>query len=74
MLIPGEGVSRDEAGDFVLVVKNDKVERRSVRLGGPDGLRMRVLTGLANGERIVASLDIEELEELKRGATVTVIR
>jgi len=74
VLIPGEGVSRDEAGDFVLVVKNDKVERRSVRLGGPDGLRMRVLTGLANGERIVASLDIEELEELKRGATVTVIR
>ncbi len=74
VLIPGEGVSRDEAGDFVLVVKNDKVERRSVRLGGLDGLRMRVLTGLANGERIVTPLEIEGLEELKRGATVIVIR
>ena len=74
VLIPADSVSRDDEGDFVVVVKNDASQRRSVRIGGQEGDRVRVLTGLANGERIVTGLDLLQLDALKKGAVVSVVR
>ena len=74
VLVPAASISRDEAGDFVVVVKNETSQRRSVRLGETEGDRVRVLTGLANGERIVAELEIAQVESLKEGAAVSIVR
>ncbi|NOX49050.1 MAG: efflux RND transporter periplasmic adaptor subunit [Gammaproteobacteria bacterium] len=72
VLIPSEGISRDAEGNFVLVIRNDVVSRRAIRVGEAEGGRTRVLTGLANGERIVARLSQDVLEVLAEGQTVTV--
>ena len=74
VLVPASSVSRDEEGDFVVVVKNETSQRRSVRLGGSEGDRVRVLTGLANGERIVAALEVAQVESLKDGVAVSIVR
>ena len=74
VLVPADSVGSDDEGDFVVVIKNDTSQRRSVRLGTREGERIRVLTGLANGERIVAGLDLAQLSTLKQGATVTIVR
>ena len=71
VLVPETSVSRDDDGDFVVVVKNDISQRRAVRLGGREGNRVRVLTGLANGERIVATLALTDVDSLKAGVAVS---
>jgi hypothetical protein len=43
-----------------------------VRTGSIEGNRVRVLTGLVNGERIVAQLTDELLSELSNGQAVAV--
>jgi RND family efflux transporter MFP subunit len=70
VLVPGQGIAEDAAGTFVYVVADDAVERRDVRTGSSEGNRVRVLTGLANGERIVAQLNDELLSELSDGQAV----
>ena len=72
VLVPGQGIAKDAAGTFVYVVADDAVERRDVRTGSIEGNRVRVLTGLANGERIVAQLTDELLSELSNGQAVAV--
>ncbi|NKB99859.1 MAG: efflux RND transporter periplasmic adaptor subunit [Pseudomonadales bacterium] len=74
VLVPSLGVGEDESGSFVVVVEGDTTARRSVRVAGEEGDRVRVLTELANGERIVASLAVENIDALKQGASVSIQR
>ena len=58
VLVAGEALRSDAAGDFVWRISNDTVERRSITLGGPaDRERVLVVDGLAAGDTIVRSSD-----------------
>lgn len=75
VLIPKAGLGQDETGTFVYVVDNDKVKRRNVRISSTaQGARIRVLSGLADGERVVANLNEAVLGQLYDGASVTTVR
>ena len=75
VLVPKEGYAEDDLGTFVYVVQEGRVARRAVRLAASaEGARVRVLTGLANGERIVAPLNTELLGQLSDGLVVAISR
>ena len=58
VLIAGEALRADTGGDFVWLVRNGSVERRSVTISGPaDRPRVLVVNGLAPGDTIVRSAD-----------------
>ena len=52
----------------LLLTKLSKAERRAVRVGGTDGDRVEVISGLQSGERVIAPIP----DTLKDGAAVTV--
>ena len=52
-MVPRAAVRREGEEDVVYVVRQDRVERRPVRLGAADGNRVDVLAGLAAGEQVV---------------------
>ena len=54
-LVPATAVKKDGAGQYVLLVTGDTVERRTVRTGNTDGDRLEVLGGLRAGDRVVLS-------------------
>jgi RND family efflux transporter MFP subunit len=60
--VPAEALKRREGRDAVLVVSDDRVERRAVRVGGRDEGEVTVIAGLAEGERVVVA-GPEELDE-----------
>jgi hypothetical protein len=53
MTVPKQALRRDGEQDVVLVVKDEKVERRAVKVGGADGTRAQITSGLAAGELVV---------------------
>ena len=54
VMIPGAALRSDENGDFVWIVRNGAVERRSVELGGPrDRPQVLIKTGLVAGDSVV---------------------
>ena len=54
VMIPGAALRSDENGDFVWIVRNGAVERRSIELGGPrDRPQLLIKTGLAAGDSVV---------------------
>ena len=55
VLVPQTAVVRDGDAAFVFVVKGDRVEQRTVRLGEASGSSYYVLDGLGGGERVVTS-------------------
>ena len=58
VLIAGEALRSDAGGNFVWLVRNGSVQRRSVTIGGPaDRPRVLVVNGLAAGDTIVRSAD-----------------
>lgn len=58
VLIAGEALRSDADGNFVWLVRNGSVQRRSVTIGGPaDRPRVLVVDGLAPGDTIVRSAD-----------------
>ena len=58
VMIPGAAINADDAGDFVWLVRNGVLERRSVTIGGPkDRPQVLVVNGLSVGDRIVRSAD-----------------
>ena len=71
VLIPSNAVARDDEGQFVYVVAGDTVARRTVRTGDNEGSRIRVLTGLNHGERVVAELNAPMLASLSDGSAVS---
>ena len=54
-LVPKAAVQTDTGNSFVFVVVGEAVERRAVNVGGADGDRVEVVTGLRLGERVVVS-------------------
>jgi RND family efflux transporter MFP subunit len=58
VMIPGAALRSDESGDFVWIVRNGAVERRSVDLGGPrDRPQVLIRTGLVAGDSVVSASD-----------------
>jgi RND family efflux transporter MFP subunit len=54
-LVPQAAVKSDSGTTYVLLVTNNTVERRAVKVGGTDGDRVEVLAGLKGGDRVVIS-------------------
>ena len=54
-LVPAGAVKSDAGTSFVLLVREQTVERRAVKIGGTDGDRVEVLAGLKGGDRVVMS-------------------
>ena len=56
VLITGDALRSDATGDYVWLVWDDSVERRSVQIGGQrDRPQVLVVNGLAAGDTIVRS-------------------
>jgi HlyD family secretion protein len=55
VLAPKAGVVHKDGSDFVFVIKGNKVEQRTVRIGEEVGEFYHVLEGLSGGESIAAS-------------------
>ena len=53
LLVAAAAVFRDTGRDLVLLVRDGRVQRRAVRLGDPRGEEVFVLSGLAEGDRVV---------------------
>ncbi len=67
-LVPRDAVRRDGEQVFSFVVKDGRVERRSVRAGRERGPDVEILAGLRRGEQVVTSSQ----GELREGARVYV--
>jgi RND family efflux transporter MFP subunit len=52
-LVPKASLVNDNGNNYVFVVHGRQVERRAVTLGTEDGSEVQVLSGLADGERVV---------------------
>ncbi len=72
VLVPGSSVAEDAEGAYVYVVRDDAVMRRTVRVGGAEGSRVRLLTGIRHGEAVVTQLSGDLLAALSDGRRVTV--
>jgi HlyD family secretion protein len=68
VLVPKPAVVRKDGSTFVFVVKGNRVEQRSVRLGDEAGEFFYVLEGLSGGE----SAAIADVEKLRDGDRVKV--
>jgi len=66
--IPKKALRRDGTQDIVFVVKDDRVERRAVKVAATQGESVRLATGIADGERVA----VEGPAELKDGDRVKV--
>ena len=53
LLVPKSAVRTDGSQSIVFVVRDDRVERRAVKVGGTEGDQVEVVSGLASGDRIV---------------------
>jgi RND family efflux transporter MFP subunit len=62
VLLPATSITDD--GRYVFVVSGDRAERRAVVLGDREGARIRILSGVEQGERVVAELNEELLVAL----------
>jgi HlyD family secretion protein len=51
--LPRAAVRNTAAGPIVFVIRGDRVERRPVALGAPDGDLVEIVSGLSPGERVV---------------------
>jgi HlyD family secretion protein len=68
LLVPKAAVRKAGEQDVVFVLKDDRVERRAVRIGAPDGDRIEIVSGVSPGEQVV----IEGPPELTDGSKVRV--
>jgi RND family efflux transporter MFP subunit len=68
LTIPRAAVRKEENRDVVFVVKDDRVERRAVRVGIAEGDGVEVLSGLTSGERVV----VNPPAELRDGGVVRI--
>ena len=55
LLIPSSAVRDGSTSPYVFVVRNDRIERKSVQLGARAGDRMEVARGIDDGEAVVLS-------------------
>ena len=73
VLVPGAAVAEDSEGAYVMVVAGDRVVRRRVIPGDVQGGRVRILTGLDTGERVVTDLTEALLAGLADGTRVSFV-
>lgn len=66
LTLPREAVRREQGRDYVLVVRDGKVERRAVATGAANDVSVTVISGLAPGESVV----VEGPPDLTDGTTV----
>ena len=71
VLVPGASVAEDGEGTYVMVVRGDRIERRAVIPDDVQGSRVRIVSGLDTGERVVADLTQALLAGLADGARVS---
>ena len=67
LAIPKETLHHDAAGDYVLVLKGDTLERRTVKTGASSVTRIQITDGLAEGDSVAMPSDTP----LKAGDRVT---
>ena len=67
-LVPKAAIRTENGQSYAVVVANGTAERRAVKIGGVDGDRIEILTGLSTGEKVVVSPP----PALVTGAKVTV--
>ncbi len=67
LVIPKETLHHDAAGDYVLLLKGDTVERRTVKTGASSVTRIQVTDGLVEGDAVAMASDTP----LKGGDRVT---
>ncbi len=70
IVIPKEALRRDAAGDFVLALSGDHVERRAVQLGILSVTQAQVSSGLREGEMVAMPSDTP----LKNGTRVNPVQ
>jgi HlyD family secretion protein len=68
--VPKTAVRREGQQDIVFVVKDERVERRAVKVANAEGSTARLASGLADRERVV----IEGPAELKDGDRVKIVQ
>ena len=66
ILIPEEALVPEQARQYVFVAANDRVAKREVRIGRREPGRVEVVSGVAEGERVV----VEGTLKLRDGAAV----
>lgn len=52
-LLPNEAVHDENGKKIVFLVKNDKLERRAVSVGNPQGAQTEILSGIVAGDSVV---------------------
>ena len=52
-LAPKAAIRTENGGSYAYVVQGERVERRAIRVGGPDGDRLEIQAGLRPGDRVV---------------------
>lgn len=73
VLVPRQAIARDEQGEFVFLVTDERIRRRSVTTGGVLNGRMQVVEGLTSGDRVVADLSGDLIAGLADGDRVSVL-
>ena len=73
VLAPAASVHEEDGQRYVYVVANDAATRQAVSVDGNERGRVRIVAGLAGGERIVARLDDALLAALGDGGNVVVV-
>ena len=53
LLVPKTAIRSENGTSIVFVVREDRAERRAVRVGAADGERVEVISGINAGERVV---------------------
>jgi RND family efflux transporter MFP subunit len=68
LLVPKAAVRQIDGRDIVFVLRDDRVERRAVRVGAAEGDRVEIVSGVSAGEHVV----VDGPAELSDGARVRV--
>jgi RND family efflux transporter MFP subunit len=68
LLVPKAAVRQADGRDVVFVLRDDRVERRAVRVGAAEGDRVEIVSGVTAGEHVV----IDGPAELSDGSRVRV--
>lgn len=68
--VPKTAVRRDGEQDIVFIVKDERAERRAVKVSSAEGSNARIASGVAEGETVI----VEGPPELKDGDKVKIAR
>jgi HlyD family secretion protein len=70
VLVPAAALRKDGDKDIVFVLKDQKAQRRAVKLGGSVGESRQLQAGVSAGETVI----VDAPDDLKDGAAVTVAK